>query len=290
MTIDTSATAELEVGRAADARHGLLAVTAAPAAPGPAAVAVPAAAVLDTSPAFDRAAARYDVMVALNPGYHHHLRMAAKALVEQLPAAGPVRLLDLGCGSGASTRALLTRLGDRRAVGLTGIDASAGMLDRARAKRWPRGVRFAGGRAQQLADAPAEWGVAEPVDGVLAAYLFRNIPAGERDALVRSVFDVLTPGGTLVVQEYSVAGSQRAGLIWTAVCLGVVVPLSLVASGTSRIYRYLWRSVQDFDTVGDFTGRLTRAGFTDIRVRTVSGWQHGILHTVRATRPGGGSL
>ena len=61
--------------------------------------------------AFDRAAPTYDAMVALSPGYHDQLRTAAEALVDRLPAPGAgdgaLRVLDLGCGSGASTRALL---------------------------------------------------------------------------------------------------------------------------------------------------------------------------------------
>ena len=32
---------------------------------------------------------RYDLMVALNPGYHRHLRSAAQALVDPLTDAGP---------------------------------------------------------------------------------------------------------------------------------------------------------------------------------------------------------
>ena len=55
---------------------------------------------------FDGAAHRYDLMVALNPGYHRHLRSAADALVEKLRRGEP-RVVDLGCGSGASTRALV---------------------------------------------------------------------------------------------------------------------------------------------------------------------------------------
>ena len=34
--------------------------------------------------AFDEAAPRYDLMVALNPGYHRHLRSAADSLVEAM--------------------------------------------------------------------------------------------------------------------------------------------------------------------------------------------------------------
>jgi hypothetical protein len=39
----------------------------------------------EVAAAFDEVASRYDLMVALNPGYHAHLRAAANALVEWLP-------------------------------------------------------------------------------------------------------------------------------------------------------------------------------------------------------------
>ena len=61
--------------------------------------------------AFDRAAPTYDAMVALSPGYHDQLATAAGALVDRLPRPEPgtdsLVVLDLGCGSGASTRAVL---------------------------------------------------------------------------------------------------------------------------------------------------------------------------------------
>jgi len=238
----------------------------------------------DLSDAFSEAASRYDRMVSLNPGYHRHLRSAAAALLETRDAHRPLRLVDLGCGSGASTRALLAEA--RRAgaeVVVTGVDASEGMLDQARAKRWPAGVDFHQGLAQDLAASRDAWGLAEPVDGVLAAYLFRNVT--ERDAVLADVHALLAPGGTLVVQEYSVAGSPLASLVWTLVSWAVVIPLSWVTSRRTRLYRYLWRSVRVFDAVQTFTDRLWAAGFVDVEVRTVPGWQHGILHTVRARKP-----
>ena len=68
--------------------------------------------------AFDRAAPTYDAMVALSPGYHDQLRTAAEALVDRLPApgtdGGALRVLDLGCGSGAPA-ARCSRPGSRRA-------------------------------------------------------------------------------------------------------------------------------------------------------------------------------
>lgn len=245
----------------------------------------------DVPGAFDEGAATYDVMVRLNPGYHRHLRSAARALTARLPRRGtdsdPLRLLDLGAGSGASTAAILRGFGaDGQPVQITGIDASAQMLAEATAKRWPEGVRFVHGRAEQLADDRAAWGIADPVDGVFAAYLFRNIEPGDsRDQALRTVRELLTPGGALIVHEYSTAGNRLAGMVWFLVCWTVVIPLGWLTSRQTRLYRYLWRSVRTFDSVDEFTARLHRAGFVDVDVQTVSGWQRGILHTFHASAP-----
>jgi len=246
----------------------------------------------DVPEAFDEAAPSYDRMVGFNPGYHRHLRSAASALVARLP--GPAtRLVDLGCGSGASTAALAAAVHQAcRPVDILGVDASAGMLAEAERKDWPAGVRFFPRRAEDLATLRDELGLAGAVDGVLAAYLFRNLDGGlppgtggdERDSVLKSVRDLLRPGGVLVVQEYSVAGSAYAGAVWSLVCWTVVIPLSWVTSRQTRLYRYLWHSVRRFDAVQEFTDRLYAAGFTDVQVRTVPGWQAGILHTFRAVR------
>ena len=237
--------------------------------------------------AFDEVAPSYDLMVALNPSYHAHLRSAADALVECLPKlAGPppqVHLVDLGCGSGASTRAVQQAA---RTAGLdfaiVGVDASAGMLEQARAKRWPTGVRFEAGPAEEIYWSRDLWGLGEKVHGAFAAYLFRNL--ADRDAVLAAVFDLLADDGVLVVQEYSIAGSRRAKLIWTLACWLVIIPLGWLTSRRTRLYRYLWRSVRSFDSIQTFVDRLYRAGFTDVEVRTASGWQRGILHTFRARK------
>ncbi|GAA3608645.1 methyltransferase [Microlunatus ginsengisoli] len=257
---------------------------------------------------FDRAAARYDLMVALNPGYHRHLRSAATALMDRLPSPdrgspdrgspdrgvsdrGAPSLLDLGCGSGASTRALLAAEGRVLAPSIVAVDASAGMLARARDKDWPGDVRFRQGLAQDLPSRHGDWGIRAPLDGAFAAYLFRNLPgagaAGHsvRDDVLQAVRDLLRPGGVFVTQEYSLDGSRSARVRWTAVCRAVVMPLSRLTRTDVALYDYLWHSVLSFDSVERFADRLWRAGFVDVEVRTVRGWQHGILHTFRARVP-----
>lgn len=258
----------------------------------------------DVPEAFDVVADRYDLMVGLSPGYHRQLRSSAEHLVRAVlepgdaPAPGParpLRLLDLGCGSGASTRALVDAacrlVGARRggpgaAPRVLGVDGSEGMLRSARAKGWPAWVSFAQGRAEALAtqpelsDARADGGL----DGILAAYLVRNV-AG-RDALLGSAFDALRPGGVLVVHDYSVRGRPVSMLVWTLVCWGVVVPLGWLTSRHTGIYRYLWRSVLAMDSTATLEGRLRRAGFVEVETRPVPGWQRGTVHTVVGRRPG----
>ena len=121
------------------------------------------------------------------------------------------------------------------------------------------------------------------VAGVLAAYLFRSVP--ERDAVLRSVWDLLAPGGVLVVQDYSVAGSPAARRRWTAVSWSMVIPLSKVVNHDTGLYRYQWRSALDNDPVDGFCARMLTAGFVDVEHRTAGGWQRGILHTYRARKP-----
>jgi ubiquinone/menaquinone biosynthesis C-methylase UbiE len=232
---------------------------------------------------FDRAAGRYDVLTRLNPGYHGALRDAAVGLVDQLRSiAAPLRLWDLGCGSGLSTRALVDAAGPEATI--IGLDASAGMLEQAATKDWPEGVRFVQALAQDLPGVAADE-LAGPADGAFAAYLLRNVPEDQRDATVAAIHDQVRPGGWVALQDYHVKGNTVASLVWTVVCWGVVMPLAVVVRGNPEIYRYLWRSVLENDSTAELAARLERAGLTEQMWSTARGWQRGILHTVLARRP-----
>ncbi|MGW5731569.1 MULTISPECIES: class I SAM-dependent methyltransferase [Streptomyces] len=222
--------------------------------------------------AFDHASRSYDRLTALNPGYRRDLLRSARRL--RLPDDGAgLQLLDLGCGTGASTRALL-RAAPR--AWITAVDASAGMLKRALEKPWPARVRFVHLAAEDVLKAGEG-----PFDAVFAAYLFRNVT--EPDRVLSSVQSLLRPGGRLAVHEYSLSGSPAHRALWTAVCRGVIIPAGTV-SGDADLYRHLWHSVLAFDTAPDFTERLTRAGFTGVRSAPMPGWQTGITHTFLARK------
>ena len=70
---------------------------------------------------FDRVARRYDLLTGMNPGYRKHLRWSA----ERMRMPPTARILDLCCGTGLSTEALVRSYPRAR---VTGLDASAGML------------------------------------------------------------------------------------------------------------------------------------------------------------------
>ncbi|MEV5607320.1 class I SAM-dependent methyltransferase [Streptomyces sp. NPDC052225] len=217
--------------------------------------------------AFDHAARSYDALVTANPGYHAHLRRSARRLGLRGPGRG-LRILDLGCGTGASTAALLSVLPQAR---ITAVDASAGMLERAADKRWPAGVTFAHSSAEELATA----GIGDSFDAVFAAYLFRN--TADPDRILGSVRQLLAPGGRLAVHEYTLSGARRHRVLWSAVCAGLL-PVT-TALGDGALYRHLWRSVVEFDTAERFAHRLTSTGFERVRILPLPGWQTGITHT-----------
>jgi ubiquinone/menaquinone biosynthesis C-methylase UbiE len=225
--------------------------------------------------AFDVGADAYDRLVGANPGYHDHLRISARRM--RIPGGGRgLRLLDAGCGTGASTAALLEAAPHAEIVA---VDASAGMLEQAAAKSWPDSVRFVHTPIEKLAEA----GVAGPFDGILAAYLLRNLD--DPDAQLRRFAELLRPGCTLAVHEYSVRDSRAATAIWNAVCWGIIIPSGWRQTRDSTLYRHLWRSVNSFDGAAAFQRRLTAAGFVGVHNETVPGWQRDIVHTFLGDAP-----
>ena len=229
----------------------------------------------DVPDAFDVGAQAYDKLVGANPAYHANLYLSARRM--GLPAHGRgLRLLDAGCGTGASTAALLAVAPEAEIIA---VDASGRMLDAARAKSWPPSVRFVHARIEDL----GEHDITGPFDGVFAAYLLRNLV--DPDAQLRAIRTLLRPGGTLAVHEYSVRDSAAATRIWHAVCWGIIIPSGWWRTRDTTLYRHLWRSVVTFDGASRFRRRMHEAGFTDVHSETVSGWERNIVHTFLGSAP-----
>jgi len=221
---------------------------------------------------FDAIASAYDWMTGANPGYKKHLRWSA----ERMGLRADARILDLCCGTGLSTQALCKTYAR---ADVTGLDASAGMLARARRKSSLAAVRWAHGDASD----PAAAGAAGPFDGILMAYGIRNI--ADPDRCLANLLELLAPGGVICFHEYSVRDSMLSRVVWNAVSTTVILPTAVLMTQRAALFRYLKKSVNEFDGVRDFENRLRSAGFTSVRSATMDGWQRGIVHSFLATRP-----
>ncbi|MFG3589872.1 class I SAM-dependent methyltransferase [Streptomyces sp. NPDC047990] len=116
-------------------------------------------------------------------------------------AAGPRRIVDLGCGTGAGTFALLDRFPDAH---VTAVDASPGHLQHLREKACARGVQERIRTVQADLDDPA-WPDLGTPDLVWASASMHHMAHPGRT--LRAVRDMLAPGGLFAVVE--LAGFPR---------------------------------------------------------------------------------
>lgn len=116
-------------------------------------------------------------------------------LRETVAAVAPRRVLDVGCGAGLQLATVLTAAPGAEGVGVD-TDADAAVL--ARRTLADRGLaaraRVVQGDVRDLAG-----GAEVPFDLVLLANVVYYVPVGERVPLLRSLAELLAPGGTLLV-------------------------------------------------------------------------------------------
>lgn len=224
--------------------------------------------------AYGRRAAGFDSFLKAIPGYHAHLRMSTNRM--GLRGGSALRLLDVGCGTGASTAALLDAAPGATVVA---VDASAEMVGVARKKNWPPHVDFVHTRLETLAEA----GVHGPFDGIFAAYLVSNLPDAEIG--LRRLLSLLKPGAPLAVHDYAVADRVGSRVRWSVASWTYLIPMARIRSGSAELQRYRTARVRSADGVEAMTHRMGRAGFEDVRVQTVPGWQQHVVHTFLGRRP-----
>ncbi|MET9553506.1 methyltransferase domain-containing protein [Streptomyces sp. NPDC006645] len=168
--------------------------------------------------------------------------------------ADPRRIVDLGCGTGAGTLALLTRFPQAR---VTAVDTSTSHLDRLREKA------EAAGLADQVrtvqADLDGDWPDLGAPELIWASASMHHM--ADPDRTLRQVHDTLTPGGLFAVVE--LAGFPR------------FLPEDAPADRPGleeRCHAVIDRhhAAQVPHRGADWGGKLTAAGFTVEGERTVT--------------------
>ncbi|MFD3453106.1 class I SAM-dependent methyltransferase [Streptomyces sp. NPDC058691] len=162
----------------------------------------------------------------------------------RLAASGPrgdERVLDLGCGTGRDTAALLDLLPDGHVVA---VDGSLRMLDRLRRRLAGRMDRVEAVHADITRGLPLR----EPVDAVVSVATLHWIP--DHTAIFGEIARVLRPGGTFV--------AECGGL-------GNIAQVSAAVEDVLGAQPAVWH----FAGVADTEQRLREAGFTDVDVALV---------------------
>ena len=138
----------------------------------------------DAAESFDRSAADYDRILAPN-------RRGAARLAAAMPPQGYRDLLDVGCGTGFTTEAVLTEHPGIARV--TGVDPSDGMLAQFRAKAPALGVEVELHRAT-AEDLPVPEAA---FDAVVSGMAFHWFP--DKAGAVRAMARAVRPGGVVAI-------------------------------------------------------------------------------------------
>jgi SAM-dependent methyltransferase len=125
----------------------------------------------------------------------------ATAVYEELLDFKDARVIDLGCGAGAISRAIATA---HKSASVLALEVDTVQLDANLAGPQLPNLEFAAGGAERI---PAE---DESVDIVLMMMSLHHVPIGDMGQAMREVRRVLHPGGHLYVAEPVFAGAFNA--------------------------------------------------------------------------------
>lgn len=211
---------------------------------------------------FDRIAGRYDLL-------NHLLSMRRdvawrKVMAATVPDRENLRLLDLATGTADVMLSMTrTRPNVTRAVGL---DMSLGMLSHGQRKirdaHLENQLTLVRGDACQVALAD------EAFDAVTIAFGIRNVL--DVDAALKEMRRVLTPGGRVLLLEFSLPRNWfiRTGYLWYF--RHVLPRLGGLISGDGAAYRYLNETAETFPYGDAFCALMTKAGFTEVKHRPLT--------------------
>lgn len=202
---------------------------------------------------FDSVARRYDLMNDVMSGGLH--RLWKRFTVAKTGLRTGQRALDVAAGSGDLAAGLARKVGPTGRVVVTDINAE--MLGVGRDRLYDAGV--AGNVDYVLADAEKLPFAAKSFHCVTIGFGLRNVT--DKDAAIASMWNVLKPGGRLLVLEFSKAHLGPLAPLYELYSFQVLPRFGQWLAGDAASYRYLAESIRRHPDQETLKSMLERRGF-----------------------------
>jgi demethylmenaquinone methyltransferase / 2-methoxy-6-polyprenyl-1,4-benzoquinol methylase len=228
---------------------------------------------------FSRLAGRYDFINDLmSLGAHRRWKRATARLALE-GRSGPVRLLDVCCGTGDICFLAETEGG--AAVWPIGLDFTRPMLDIAERRGRAEGsrARFVQGDALRLPFPDGSF------DAITVGYGLRNI--ADPEAALVEMKRVLAPGGRLVVLDFGKPESALANGLYQGYLRTVMPLMGLMFHGDPQTYLYIPESLRRYPGQRGVAAMMDRLGFVNVRYenRVLGTMGLNVAESARAAAP-----
>jgi ubiquinone/menaquinone biosynthesis C-methylase UbiE len=125
------------------------------------------------------------------------LEASSRSLLDRISITPGTRAVDVGCGPIGILNLLSERVGSKGKV--VGVEREARFVEMARAEMSKRGLR----NVEVIHADALETGLEKnSYDVVHERLVLINLPTATQGAILREMFSLLRPGGTIVLQEY----------------------------------------------------------------------------------------
>jgi len=212
---------------------------------------------------FDSVASRYDLMNdVMSAGLH---RLWKRFTIAKTGLLAGQAALDVAAGSGDLAIGLAQRVGRAGRVVVTDINAK--MLGVGRDRMLDAG--HAGNVDYVLCDAEALPFATSSFHCATIGFGLRNVT--DKDRALASLFQVLKPGGRLLVLEFSKADLGPLAPLYEIYSMQVLPRLGALLANDSASYRYLAESIRRHPDQETLKGMMERAGFERCSYYNLSG-------------------
>ncbi len=218
----------------------------------------------DVAAMFDDVASKYDVTNdVLSLGQD---RLWRRAVLDACAALPGERVLDIAAGTGTSSEPFADQ-----GVDVVPADFSLGMLRVGHRRR--ADLAFTAADAMHLPFADASF------DVVTMSFGLRNV--SDPDAAMREFHRVTKPGGRFVLCEFSQPTNGTFRTVYSKYLMRSLPAIARTVSSNPESYVYLAESIQAWPDQRAMAGRMTAAGWEQVRWRNLTGGIVALHHGIR---------